>query len=256
MSVHQQFDEDLTLFALGELEGEKRLALETHLEECPDCRRELEQLGGDLALLALSALGPEPPSRCRDRLMAAIAKEPRRTQHTELERKNWRGPLEWAIGVAAVIVILLLWHETANLQRRIAGLEANSASQLQQLAQAKELMDSLTSPEAEHFTFAATNTPPLPQGKVIYLLRSATVVFLANNMPQLPPQKTYELWLIPASGAPIPAGLFKPRPDGSATVIKPPLPSGLEAKTFAITVEPEAGSPAPTSQPIMVAARG
>ncbi len=37
-----------------------------------------------------------------------------------------------------------------------------------------------------------------------------TVVFLANNMPQLPPEKIYELWLIPASGAPIPAGVFRP----------------------------------------------
>ena len=29
-------------------------------------------------------------------------------------------------------------------------------------------------------------------------------------MPPLPPQKAYELWLIPAQGAPIPAGVFKP----------------------------------------------
>jgi anti-sigma-K factor RskA len=256
MSVHQQFDEDLALFALGELESEKRRALEAHLEECQECRSELQHLREGVALLALSAVGPVPPARSRDRLMAAIAKEPRRIQHTEPERKNWWRPLEWAIGVAAVVAIFLLWHQNANLQTRIDGLEANSTSQLQQLAQDKELLDSLTSAEAEHFTFAATKTPPLPQGKVIYLRRSGTIIFLANNMPQLARQKTYELWLIPATGAPIPAGLFKPRPDGSATVIKPPLPSGVEAKTFAITVEPEAGSAAPTSQPIMVAAQG
>jgi hypothetical protein len=34
------------------------------------------------------------------------------------------------------------------------------------------------------------------------------------------------------------------------------LPAGLEAKTFAITVEPEAGSAAPTSQPIIAGTRG
>jgi anti-sigma-K factor RskA len=77
-------------------------------------------------------------------------------------------------------------------------------------------------------------------------------VFLASNMPELPPQKTYELWLIPTSGAPIQAGLFRPDTHGSAALIKPLLPTGVEAKTFAITVEPAAGSAAPTSTPIMV----
>jgi hypothetical protein len=35
-------------------------------------------------------------------------------------------------------------------------------------------------------------------------------------------------------------------------VLNPPLPRGVEAKTFAITVEPEQGSSAPTSQPVML----
>jgi len=81
-------------------------------------------------------------------------------------------------------------------------------------------------------------------------------VFLASNLPELPPQKTYELWLIPTNGAPIPAGLFRPDAHGSAAVVKPPLPSGVEAKTFAITVEPGSGSAAPTSTPVMVGITG
>lgn len=117
-------------------------------------------------------------------------------------------------------------------------------------------MASLTSPEAEHFTLVASKTPPQPQVKAIYVRGNGTLVFLASNMPQLPPQKTYELWLIPTSGAPIPAGIFRPDSHGSATVVKPPLPAGIEAKTFAITIEPEAGSSAPTSQPITVGTQG
>jgi len=34
------------------------------------------------------------------------------------------------------------------------------------------------------------------------------------------------------------------------------LPIDTEPKTFAITIEPEAGSSAPTSQPIMVGTKG
>jgi anti-sigma-K factor RskA len=71
-------------------------------------------------------------------------------------------------------------------------------------------------------------------------------------MPLLPSNRAYELWLIPTAGAPIPAGIFKPDARGNATVINPPLPVGAEVKVFAITVEPEQGSQAPTTQPIMV----
>lgn len=256
MSAHEQFADDLALYALSALEGEERLALEKHLETCPSCRKEVEQLRGDVALLALSVSGPTPPSRCRERLMAAIAKEPRRSRARVSKPMAWWRVLEWGVAVAAVALIAILLRQNRDMWRHIAQLETNSATQQQQLVQAKELMATLTSADAVHFTLVAGKTPPQPQGKAIYVRSSSTLVFLASNMPQLPPQKIYELWLIPASGAPIPAGLFRPSPHGSATVIKPPLPPGVEAKTFAITIEPAAGSSAPTSQPIMVGTRG
>ena len=259
MNVHEQFAEDLSLYALGALSSEERQAVERHLEECSVCRRELERLRGDMTLLALSVSGSIPPSRSRERLMAAIAKEPRRAQVRPQRATAWRTAVQWATAVAAVVIvviIVLLSNQNGDLRRRVASLEANSTEQQTQLMQAKELIASLTSAEAEHFILVANNTSPQPQGKAIYVRNSGTLVFLASNLPQLPPQKAYELWLIPASGAPIPAGLFRPDSHGSAAVIKPPLPLGIEAKTFAITIEPAAGSSAPTSQPIMVGTQG
>lgn len=271
MSAHTQFADDLSLYALGALEGDALDALEQHLKECAECRRELEWLRGDAALLALSVSGPRPPERARQRLMAAIAQEPRRKAPVEngpvrsgpesgsdaipVRRRPWLGVLGWAAAAAAVLSVFVLLQQKKDLQRRLADFEAASAAQQQQLAEAKELMASLTSADAEHFTLVASKTPPQPQGRAIYVQRSGTLVFLASNMPALPPEKIYELWLIPTNGAPIPAGLFSPRADGNATVVKPPLPAGVQAKTFAITVEPASGSPAPTSQPIMVATR-
>ena len=66
MSAHEQFADDLALLALGTLQGDERVALEKHLEGCAACRRELERLRGDMALLALSAAGPAPPQRSRN----------------------------------------------------------------------------------------------------------------------------------------------------------------------------------------------
>ena len=257
MNAHEQFIDDLSLYALGALEGEERRLIERHLEDCSACRRELERLRGDAALLALSASGPKPPARSRERLMAAIAKEPRHVPRIRSRERGFSwGALAWMGAAAAVVLVGALVQQNTNLRRRIAELESNSEKQGQQLIEAKQLLTTLTSSDAEHFTLVAGKVPPQPQGKAIDVRSSGMLVFLASNMPAIPPQKAYELWLIPTSGAPIPAGLFKPDARGAAVVVKPPLPAGVEAKTFAITIEPETGSSAPTSQPIMVGIGG
>jgi anti-sigma-K factor RskA len=255
MSVHEQFADDLALYALGALEGDERTILQKHLEDCADCRRDLEQLRGDAALLALSVSGPMPPQRSRQRLMTAISREAKVSSPVLGKRPfAWWGVFGWAAAAAMLVLAVLLLKSNDTLSQQVASLKNQATEQQASLQQAKEIVETFTAADAAHVTLVAANTPPQPQGKAIYLRRRASLVFLANNMPALPPQKAYELWLIPKTGAPIPAGVFKPDARGSASVVNPPLPAGVEAKAFAITVEPEAGSPAPTSTPIMLGA--
>jgi anti-sigma-K factor RskA len=252
MSMHEQFAEDLALYALGGLEGEERVALEKHLESCAGCRRELEQLRGDMALMALSAAGPTPPRRARQRLVEAVAREPRPVAAPA--RLGWRTFVPWVAVGALAVGLIVLWLQNSNLQRQIAGLRSESAQQQVELRQAREVVSTLTSTDAMRVTLVAAKTPPQPQGKAFYVRDRANLIFLASNLQSLPAQKVYELWLVPMKGAPIPAGIFKPDAHGSATVINPPLPAGVEAKAFAITVEPEGGSPAPTLPIVMLGA--
>src|SRR3982751_553589 len=253
MAPGDHFADDLPLYALDELQGEERVALERHLRECSDCRSEVEQLREDWALIALSATGPAAPPRSRDRLIAAVAREPRQPQIRVRKRSVWLNALEWGAVAAAILVIVFLTRHNNHLEAQLASLQARSAADEQQLRQAKELTTALTSASAEHFTLVANNAAPQPQGKAIYDPPTGTLVFLASNMPAVPSHNAYELWLIPASGAaPIPAGVFKPNARGTVTVIKASLSTGIDAKTFAVTVEPEAGASAPTSQPVMV----
>jgi hypothetical protein len=92
--------------------------------------------------------------------------------------------------------------------------------------------------------------PPVgksPEGHAIYSATSGKLVFTASNMPVLPLGKTYELWVLPASGsAPIPAGLFTPDSHGSAAVVFPTLSSAVQAGGFGVTIEDSAGSATPT----------
>ncbi|HYB77004.1 MAG TPA: anti-sigma factor [Candidatus Bathyarchaeia archaeon] len=256
MNAHEQIADDLALYALGTLEGAERTAVEKHLRECSACRSELERLRGDAAVLAFSASGARPPARSRERLLAAVAREARRPPAPAARKWPWWGALQWAAAAAVLAVFFLFVRQNDDLKQRVNQLATSSASQQQQLLQAKQLITALSAADADHFVLVASKTPPQPQGRAIYLAKSGTLVFLASNMPALPPEKIYELWLIPTSGAPIPAGLFRPNAEGSGSVVKPPLPVGVEAKTFAITVEPKEGSSAPTSQPIMLGTRG
>ncbi len=251
MNGHEQYAEDLVLHALKTLAGEERAALERHLAGCASCRQELERLRGDMALLALAVEGPRPPARARERLLRTLAAEPR-VQLIPM-RRNW-----WALAprFAAVLVVffaILLWWESARMRRQMETLRAEVRQTQSQLAEARAVVEVLTAPDAAHFTLVAAEERPRPQGKAIYLAKKGGLVFVAGNLAPLPPQKTYELWLLPASGdAPIPAGLFKPDARGSATVLTPPLPAGIGAKGFAVTIENESGSQTPT-MPIVMA---
>jgi anti-sigma-K factor RskA len=252
MSAHEQFADDLALHALGVLQGEELAALERHLAECPACRRELQSLRGDTALLALSTSGPRPPARARQRLMDAVAREPRRKEAPATARWWTVLPAFAAMGLATLC--LIFWMERVDLQHKLDALRVQFSQQQGELQQAREVVSTLTANDAMRVTLVAAKAPPQPQGKAIYLRDRSSLIFLASNMPQAPAGKAYELWLIPKSGAPIPAGVFKPDAHGSATVVNPPLPPGQEAKAFAITLEPEAGSSAPTSEVLMVGA--
>ena len=253
MSAHDQFANDLALLALEALQGDERVKLEKHLEGCSSCRSELERLRGDMALLSLSASGPAPPRRSRERLLKAIANEPRAQKIGAARRSSWT-LLPWLAAAALLLVAGFFWQQSDRLAQRVARLQDESAQQQTQLERAREVVSTLTSTDALRVTLVAAQAPPQPQGKAIYVRERSSLIFLASNMPALPPQRSYELWLIPTNGAPIPAGMFKPDARGSATVVEPPLPGGVEAKAFAITVEPEQGSSAPTMPIVMMGA--
>ena len=253
MSAHEQFAEDLALYALGALKGNDLVDLEKHLADCPACRNELAALRGDMSLMALSVGGPVPPKRSEQRLMDAIRREPR-TVKVRKTGRSWWGALGWATAVVMAAAAFWFWRQSDGTALRMAKLQNQFNAQSIELQKAHEIVATLTAPDAQVVPVVAPNAPPQPQGKAIYVRDRSSLLFIASNLPAPPPQKTYELWLIPTQGAPIPAGVFKPNAHGNATVVNPPLPANVQAKAFAITVEPEGGSITPTLPIVMMGA--
>jgi anti-sigma-K factor RskA len=268
MGEHEQFADDLALYALDTLRGEDRTRLDAHLATCAACRLELERLRGDTALLALTSGGPRPPQRARQRLLDAVAREARvadalsrtagktdRPSRASLGSPLLWGWLGWAVTVTAVIAVALsVQRANMALRMQLADMSSQAAKNARELEELRRIAAPIIDPEAQRVTLVSTNTLPQPQGKAFYLRNRSSLVFLANNMPALPAGKAYELWLIPVSGAPIPAGVFKPDTHGSASVVNPVLPAAVEAKAFAITVENDAGATAPTMPIVMMGA--
>ena len=251
MRAHQQITEDLVQYALGELSSPQFSEVREHLDDCSICRRELEEIHTGMAALAMSVSASAPPARSRARLLKSIAAEPH--SRAVVMRRPWWNFVPAFAAVLLAIFGLLLWRENSSLRNRIEALRNEVQSQQQSASKAQAVLQTLTAPDAAHFTLVAANAKPQPQGRATYLRNRTSLVFVASNLAPVQPGKTYELWLLPQSGsAPIPAGTFKPDTRGNASVLLPSLPTEVAAKGFAVTIENDGGSDTPT-MPIVMA---
>jgi anti-sigma-K factor RskA len=158
---------------------------------------------------------------------------------------------------------LLLWRDVRNtrFQLRVARaqieqMQAEVAEKNVALKEARMVSDLLHAADAWPLTLVAVQTPPQPQLKMIYSREKGSLLLMASNAPLLPDDKIYELWLLPADGsAPMAAGWFKPDKQGNGMIFHMLKSSGIDAKAFAVTVEPAGGSQTPT-MPIKFAPAG
>lgn len=261
--------EDLILYSMQALTPEEQEQAKAHLETCAACRSALPEVMADVALLGLSASQEDVPAGAKQRFMAAVANTPQATTSAAEEPapetvrtfvypergrmpRGGLGWFGWMTAVAAFVVAVYLGVHSLQLQHKLDASRGEIARLSAQAARAQELMEALTSPQAKQVTLTETKRPAQPVGHATYVKKTGALIFIASNLHRIPENKTYELWLIPAGGkAPIPAGLFRPDASGAASVVLPPLPAGVEAKAFGVTVERAEGSPTPTLPIVM-----
>jgi len=165
---------------------------------------------------------------------------------------SWAG---WAVAAGLAVAAGSLYRERDTLRESLATqtsqmdrMKTDMTSQSADLGAAREVMDTMKDSSAMRVTLTTYKASTAPIGRATYIASKGALIFLVSNMAPLQPAKKYELWLIPAQEGmkPIPAGMFLPDSQGNASVIMPPLPKGVEAKGFGVTIEDEAGSESPT----------
>ncbi len=264
--------DDLALHAMGALSPEEAAQVRAHMEVCAECREELAALSGDMALVAMSVDQHEPPAGARERFLNRIAADavangdlqpataPKAADRAPVvsidaaprRSASWSTWIAWGAVAAMIVIAFGLEMRLRSLSRQLE-LQAQLIQHQQQAnARAQMVMDLLSAPDAQHVMLTAAKSKPAPMAKTVYMASKGALLMQASNLDPLPGNKTYELWVIPMKGAPMPAGMFRPDAAGNASVVMPDMPKGIEAKAFGVTIENAGGSTTPT-MPIVLA---
>jgi anti-sigma-K factor RskA len=262
--AHEEYKEMLPALALSALDAEDQRALDQHLAECDECRRELADWENTASALALSVPPAEPSAQVRDRIMRAVSaeneKQPRQEssaaspviEFPQGRRARWTafgrvGAIAAAVLFLVLIIwILVLWQENRALRQRQDQLYAELKYLQEDSRVSRELVTILTTPGAKVATLSGTGPGAGANAKLVYN-PGGRAMLLANDLPPIPEGKEYQLWFI-VGGNPYPGKTFSPD-DLRRGELSDDVPrQARDSAVFALTVEPAGGSLSPTSE--------
>ena len=252
----QEVIDNYELYALGLLDEQQRRDFEAHLEKHPHLAPGAAAMLGTVAALSASAPLVDPPARLRARLMARVA-APRPVVIPKAEPPNRFTWWQWAPALAAAALAILLVRsgmnerslrdEVSAARAELSARETALGTTQKELAQLRRAIALLQGPQTRLAKFG--------QGPIgnAFVNPQGGVVLLASNLPRLEAGRIFQMWLVPKKGAPISAGLFSADPTGQALYVREGAFDLSTIAAVAVSVEPEAGSAAPTTTPIVVA---
>jgi Anti-sigma-K factor rskA len=233
------------LYTLDVLEDQQRDEIDAHLERgCVACAKGIKDA---LAMnTAMMTIVPEaaPSAGLKRRVMAAIG-----APLADSTRSPWTG-----VAALAAAAMLMFAVRTSMQERQTSSELADARKTIVQISGDRERMmqalSFLNQPETQQVGFGKDK----PARGNIFVNPSRGVLLIASNLPPLMPGRIFEMWVIPKGGAPKPAGLFLATDWGTAFHMLSGPQDLSSGDAIAVTVEPEAGSAAPTTTPLFVQA--
>ena len=239
--THAEMDDLYELYVLGTLEPAEAAEIEEHVQtRCEYCLQHLQDALTVSA--AMSGLAEEhaPPQRLRQRILASVKPEKRSS--------SWLFAVAGLSAACAALVAFAIWS-SSNLNRyrdQVADLQV----QRNELRSAVEILS-----QSETRTVQFGRAANQPHGRVFVNPRQG-LVFVGSQLPQLASNRTFQLWLIPATGAPESVGLFRPNAAGNFVNVRTTPVDTSRIHAVAVSVEPPGGSPAPTTKPVLIVPLG
>lgn len=239
--VHEDYKEMIPARALSALDAAEAQALNEHLENCAECRKELDDWQAMAAALALGTNPAEPSAKVRERILDEVRKdlsEAKVVPFRSTSRNLWSsfgslGAMAAAVLFTALIVgLVVLWRQ-------------NNAAQAE-LLQSREFLQLVTSPGARVRELKGVDLGAAATATVAYDTNGRAIL-VADKLPRVPQGKAYQLWFIVGNKPPMPGKTFAPDSSGKGTLKEQMPREALDAPIFAITLEPAGGSRTPTS---------
>jgi anti-sigma-K factor RskA len=269
-------DEEFLLLAAGALPEEECAAQRAHAAGCAECAAKLAEARGQAAVLAFLAPQERPAATIKAELFARIRAE-READHryrwpTKSEKEvsapktaeglgrtgavTTRHPKwEWVlvpVAVALLVAAVVEWRENQRLSTELGNANRQIVDLMNERQRTQMLVDVLSAGDTVSVKLASTPEMAKAWGTVQYNAGKGMVLYSAV-LPPLPEGKTYQMWLVPKSGAPISAGVFSPA-HGARQLWTAEVPLNTEVKAFAVTIEPAGGVPQPTGPKVLLGA--
>ncbi len=240
----EELREQYELFVLGAADREAAGELEARLArgDAETVRRvaEARELVAGFALMAAEV---EPPKRLKSRIMAAVRRD-------EPGIPSWT----WAWATATVLAILMavnFWQREEKKTRELAEVREQLIQSDSKLGTLSPLLDFLNEPQLKITSFGEALPQP-PRGRILVSPQRG-VLLVVQNLTPAPAGRTYQMWVVPKTGAPTSAGLFQTEADGGAIHLNPQTVNLGATAAIAVSNEPAGGSTAPTTTPFIVA---
>jgi hypothetical protein len=155
-----------------------------------------------------------------------------------------------------VIQVDALRRQVMALNQQIVSIQSENSLLRDQNIRLQEELDAnqsqLASLAGATEAIALGGTDAAPQASGMLFVNETQGTLVLHNLSGLEPSQTYQLWLIPPDGAPVPAGLLG-QAGGPVETISLQLPSTLDGvAAVGVSVEPPGGSPAPTGPIVLL----
>ncbi|HEU4834267.1 MAG TPA: anti-sigma factor [Pyrinomonadaceae bacterium] len=236
--IHDDYKEMIPARALSALDAAEERALNEHLENCSECRKELENWQATAAALSLASDPAEPSPQVRERILSEVKKDLPSTPEVVPFRSTSPRNIWSSFGTLGAIAAVVLF---AAMSIGLAVLWRQN----QRLARERDFVELVNTRGARVSELRGIDPGLIATAKVAYDDRTGRAILMASNLPSVPAGNAYQLWFIVGNKPPVPGKTFVPDSRGSA-VLKDEIPREA-VDVFAITVEPAGGSSAPTS---------